>query len=139
MTTDEALSLFRTALGKWTSEAVGDQDAGKALGDAMFAMTELDRMLSEGQPLPTAWAAGQRIEIVHARPEEWGCQVAVFVGGREQMTEDRAYSYVDVDPVGVTSVEDWREQALAETDALHGYSLAFTEMIKQAYKQNTPK
>jgi hypothetical protein len=146
MTPDEALSLFRMTLRQLDATPEPDPDdeeagnrLGEAMGDALYAAIELDRMLSEGEPLPKAWAAGQRLEIVHARPEEWGCQVAVFVGGREQMTEDRAYSYVDIDPAGVNSVEDWRELALAETDALHGYSPEFTAMVKQAYKQNEPK
>lgn len=144
MDTDEALGLLRSCLRALDGmpdpvDDEGEKRLGEAVGDALFAATELDRLLSDGQPLPKAWAAGHRIEIVHARPNEWGCQLAVFVGGREQMTEDRAYSYVDVDSAGVTSVEDWREQALAETDALHGYSPAFVEMIKQAYKQNAPE
>lgn len=147
MTPDEALSLLRMTLRQLDAMPEPDphdEEAGKrlgeAMGDALFAATELDRMLSDGEPLPKAWAAGQRLEIVHARPVGWSCQLAVFVGGKELMTEDRSYLYVDVDPSRETrTAEQWQAEADAAVDPLHGYSPEFVDMIKQAYRQNAPK
>jgi hypothetical protein len=141
MGTDDALSALRGALAAIEGAEANGEGSSEATADALVAAAELDRLLSAGESLPKAWATRQRIEIVHARPRDWSCQLAVFVGGNELMTEDRSYSYVDVDPNTPPRVgtDDWWAEADAAIDPMHGYSPAFVDMIRQAYKQNTPK
>lgn len=143
MSTDEALSALHNSLAAMHDAMAQDNGEGHAetSADALVAFNELDRMLTAGEPLPTAWAAHQRIEIVHARPLDWPCQVAVFVGGNELMTEDRTYSYVSVDPGSDDgrTAEQWQAGADRATDPMHGHSPAYAAMIRQAYKDNAPK
>jgi hypothetical protein len=136
--------MFRAALQEMIElEEAGQGEEprfGELAADALYAAGELDVMLTSGYPLPLAWAARQRIEIVHARPEAWGCQIAVLVGGRELMTEDREYSYVDIDPtVDCRTPEEWQDELGKAIDPMHGHSPEFVQMIRQAFEQHKPK
>lgn len=142
-TTDETLRLMRDSLQELIklgdAGKENDKRFGELAGDVLAAAGELDVMLSAGAPLPKAWGAARRVEIVHARPEKFGCQLAVFIAGHEEMTEDRTFSYIDIDPaVDYHTPKQWQAALDEALDPMHGHSPEFAKMIRRAFEQNKP-